>query len=162
MKQRGTLERLLLRMTNVAMAGALDHWISNVKETKRHARVLERVVTRMKNSALVQVMELWRYQTSEQKQVRVKVLKVVQQLQRRILKETMVQVFELWRYHTAEEKEIRSKDVEGVCTYTNPYDHPLVRAMRRQIGQQDVNSFLHATTLAMALALWGLRARGGP
>ena len=121
-----------------------------------------RVVQRILNATLVQVIELWRYQTSEQKQMRVKARKVVQQLQRRILTETMVQVFELWRYHTAEEKEMRSKDVEGVCTYTNPYDHPLVRAMRRQIGQQDVNSFLHATTLAMALALWGLRARGGP
>jgi hypothetical protein len=49
-------------MKNVAMAGTLNRWMSNVKETKRQARVLERVVTRMKNSALAGVWDRWHEQ----------------------------------------------------------------------------------------------------
>ena len=49
-------------MKNAAMAGALDRWMWNVKETKRQARVLERVDLRMKNSALAGVWGRFREQ----------------------------------------------------------------------------------------------------
>jgi hypothetical protein len=52
MKQRGTLESVLLRMKNISMTGALDQWH---EQTKLQASVLERVVMRMKNSALAGV-----------------------------------------------------------------------------------------------------------
>ena len=51
------MERVLLRMTKVAMAGAVDRWMWNVKETKRQARVLERVDSRMKNGLLADAFD---------------------------------------------------------------------------------------------------------
>ncbi len=61
-KQRMALERVVLRMRKAAMAGALDRWMSNVKETKRQASVLERVVLRMKSANMAGALDRWHAQ----------------------------------------------------------------------------------------------------
>jgi chromosome segregation ATPase len=67
-------------MTKVAMAGALDCWISNVKETKRQANVLQRVVQRMLNGLLVSTFEEWRHLIIAEKQMKSRALKVIQRM----------------------------------------------------------------------------------
>ena len=59
------------------MAGALDRWMWNVKETKRQARVLERVVHRLLTGALVSTFERWRDHLIEDKQLKSKAVNVI-------------------------------------------------------------------------------------
>ena len=97
-------------MTKVAMDGALDRWISNVKETKRQANALQRVVQRILNGTLVSNFERWRDLIIEEKKMNGKTLKVDQ----RIMNATLVQGLEVWKDKTAGQGKVdKSKGIEG-------------------------------------------------
>jgi len=135
-------------MKNAAMAGALDRWMSNVKESKRQASVLERVVLRMKNSALAGVWDRWhehvvvfRKQRGTLERVLLRMTKVamagaldcwisnvketkrqanvLQRVVQRMLNGLLVSTFEEWRHLIIAEKQMKSRALKVIQRMMN-------------------------------------------
>jgi hypothetical protein len=110
----------LMRMKSAKMAGAYDRWISNLKETKRQARVLERVVTRMKNGAMFSALGLWlNYVKKEMVNRQIVHNFFCRRMMMRLIKKRLVITVKILKDYTIEEKQMKRKTLKAVQRLMN-------------------------------------------